>query len=115
MLGVKPGGGTVHWRPFDPAKPLANPHAVIVGGSGYGKTETLKVFLSELRRAGVATLVFDFKDDYVQPEFVEQLGATVHYSEDGLPVNPMIPGVDPHPGTSAACSHKMRARLVQSA
>jgi hypothetical protein len=105
MLGTKPGGGAVYWRPFDQAKSLANPHAVIVGGSGSGKTETLKVFLSELRRAGVGCLVFDFKDDYVQRDFVEQLGASVHFAEDGLPVNPMVPGVDPHRGLVEITSH----------
>jgi hypothetical protein len=105
MLGQKPGGGAVHWRPFDTAKALANPHAVIVGGSGSGKTETLKVFLAELRRAGVGCLVFDFKDDYVQPDFVEQVGATIHFAEDGLPVNPMIPGIDPHRGLVEITSH----------
>jgi len=104
-LGEKPGGGLVCWEPFREGHPVYNPHTVVVGGSGSGKTETLKVFLSELRRSGVACLVFDFKDDYVQPAFVGQIGAAVHYAEDGLPLNPMVPGVDPLTSRSDVTSH----------
>ena len=105
VLGEKPGGGAVHWQPFREGRPIYNPHTVIVGGSGSGKTETLKVFLLELRRCSVGCLVFDFKDDYVQPGFVEQLGATVHLAEDGLPVNPMVPGFDSLTGRTDITNH----------
>lgn len=105
FLGDKAGGGAVVWQPFRDGQPIYNPHTVIVGGSGSGKTETLKVFLYELHRAGIACLVFDFKDDYVQPAFTERLAATVHYAEDGLPLNPMVPGVDPLTGRSDVTSH----------
>jgi hypothetical protein len=105
LLGEKAGGGEIHWQPFRDGQPVYNPHTVVVGGSGSGKTETLKVFLLELRRAGIACLVFDFKDDYVQPAFAERISATVHYAEDGLPLNPMVPGIDPLTGRSDVTSH----------
>jgi hypothetical protein len=105
LLGEKPGGVSVYWRPWRDGRHIYNPHTAVIGGSGSGKTETLKVFLSEFSHIGVACLVFDFKDDYVQPEFVSRLGATVHYAEDGLPVNPMVPGVDPLTGRIDVTSH----------
>jgi hypothetical protein len=106
LLGEKTGGGgPVFWRPRKEGRQIYNPHTVIIGGSGSGKTETLKVFLSELHWAGVGCLVFDFKDDYVQPDFVSFLNATVHYAEEGLPVNPMVPGVDPLTGRIDITSH----------
>jgi hypothetical protein len=105
LLGEKAGGEVIYWQPFRDGQPVYNPHTVVVGGSGSGKTETLKVFLLELRRAGIACLVFDFKDDYVQPAFAERIAATVHYAEDGLPLNPMVPGIDPLTGRSDVTSH----------
>ena len=105
FLGDKAGGGTISWQPFRDGQPIYNPHTVVVGGSGSGKTETLKVFLLEIHRAGIATLVFDFKDDYVHPAFTERISAKVHYVEDGLPLNPMVPGVDPLTGRSDVTSH----------
>ena len=105
LLGAKAGGEDIYWQPFRDGRPVYNPHTVVVGGSGSGKTETLKVFLLELRRAGIACLVFDFKDDYVQPAFAERISATVHYAEDGLPLNPMVPGIDPLTGRSDVTSH----------
>ena len=105
LIGEKPSGEPVIWKPIVNGRPVYNPHLVIVGGSGSGKTETIKSFLWELHRSGVGCLVFDFKDDYVQPEFAQKLGATVHLAEDGLPLNPMIPGVDPLTGRSDIVSH----------
>jgi len=105
LLGEKASGEAIHWQPFRDGQPVYNPHTVVIGGSGSGKTETLKVFLLELRRAGIACLVFDFKDDYVQPAFAERISATVHYAEDGLPLNPMVPGIDPLTGRSDVTSH----------
>ena len=105
LLGEKIGGEVISWQPYRNGIPIYNPHTVIVGGSGSGKTETLKAFLWELNRAGVGCLVFDFKDDYVQPSFAEQVSATIHLAEDGLPLNPMVPGIDPLTGRSDVNSH----------
>lgn len=105
LLGEKARGETISWQPYRNGHPIYNPHTVIVGGSGSGKTETLKAFLYELNRAGIACLVFDFKDDYVQPAFAQQVNATIHLAEDGLPLNPMVPGIDPLTGRSDVNSH----------
>jgi hypothetical protein len=105
MLGEKTGGEIISWQPYRNGQPIYNPHTVIVGGSGSGKTEALKAFLLELNRAGIACLVFDFKDDYVQPDFAQKVSATIHLAEDGLPLNPMVPGIDPLTGRCDVNSH----------
>jgi hypothetical protein len=105
-LGVKsPGAGEVVWEPFRSQQPSYNPHTIVLGGSGSGKTETIKAFLSELNAAGVGCVVFDFKDDYVGSDMVAGLGANIHLAEDGLPINPMLPGIDPLTGRVDVKSH----------
>lgn len=104
-LGDKSTKDQVFWRPFLKTAPLNNPHTVVVGGSGSGKTETLKVFLHELNRQGIACIVFDFKDDYVNHDFTKAINAKIHLVEGGLPLNPMIPGVDPLTGFINLTNH----------
>ncbi len=50
----------VFWIPKDGN----NPHLIAVGGSGSGKTETLKVIMLELKKQKVNSLVFDFHNDF---------------------------------------------------
>lgn len=51
----------VFWTP----ESEQNPHLLISGASGSGKTETLKVICEELNRQNVPLLIFDFHDDYL--------------------------------------------------
>ncbi len=81
--------GAVTWEPYHPASRLNNAHVVILGSSGSGKTQTLKAFLYEAKRQGTPVLVLDFKDDYVDDGFLESIGASCYYAEDGLPVSPL--------------------------
>jgi len=50
----------IYWKP----QKEQNPHLLISGMSGSGKTETLKVICHELRNQGVPLLIFDFHNDF---------------------------------------------------
>lgn len=50
--------GTVSWRPLA----LPNPHLLIVGGSGSGKSQTIKAIAHDLRKA-TAIVVLDVHGD----------------------------------------------------
>jgi len=52
----------ITWKP----NKEQNPHMIISGGSGSGKTETLKVICHELYRNGITLLIFDFHDDFLE-------------------------------------------------
>jgi hypothetical protein len=88
----------VWWDPLSPAGRLTNGHLVILGAAGSGKTQALRSFLYELHRAGVPSLVLDFKDDYVQPNFLDIIGANLHDATDSLPINPLALPVDNQTG-----------------
>lgn len=51
----------VFWTP----ESEQNPHLLISGASGSGKTETLKVICEELNRQNIPLLIFDFHDDFL--------------------------------------------------
>lgn len=79
--------------------PLANHNIVITGDPGKGKTQTIKGLIHEIRANNIPLLTFDFKDDYVDKEFlkaekIELLDIIV----EGLPFNPLIPSIDPNQG-----------------
>ncbi len=59
LLG-KDDSGNVYWAP----KKEKNPHFMVVGTSGSGKTETLKAVVHELNSAGVPSLIIDFHQDF---------------------------------------------------
>ena len=50
---------SVYWNP-DPDTGAANPHVLILGESGFGKTYTICCLLAELAERGVHSLVFDY-------------------------------------------------------
>lgn len=56
-------GGDLFWRPE--AHP--NPHVLIVGGSGTGKTWTMRLLARELSQRGRPCLLLDFHGDLVLP------------------------------------------------
>jgi hypothetical protein len=59
-----------------------NPHLLLIGGSGSGKTETIKSIIFELSKNKINTLVIDFHDDFKQLSDniidFEKTGATIH-------------------------------------
>ncbi len=67
-----------------------NPHMLISGSSGSGKTETLKVICSELKKNKVPLLIFDFHNDF--GEFADNI-----VNEENIKIHPLqiLPGEKP--------------------
>ena len=103
LLGASPGE---YGKPrdvwFDPQSPedrLPNPHLMITGETGSGKTQATKTILAELRPFDIPALILDFKDDYSEPTYSETEGMSVYDpSEQSLPFNPLAPALDPRNG-----------------
>ena len=92
--------------PFDPRLPNAN--AVVVGGSGTGKTFFMQTLLSQLFNADVSAYILDVKQDY--KDLVELFGGKmirISTAEANLP-NPF----DLEPGQSVPDEMKMRFLLA---
>jgi hypothetical protein len=103
LLGTAPGEyGKPREIWFDPASPegrLPNPHLMITGETGSGKTQATKALLAEMRPLGIPALILDFKDDYSEPVYAESEGLNVYDpNEQSLPFNPLAPAVDPRSG-----------------
>jgi hypothetical protein len=102
-LGIAPGE---YGRPreiwFDPEAPedrLPNPHLMITGETGSGKTQATKAILADLRRFDVPALILDFKDDYSEQVYADAEGLSVYDpSDQSLPFNPLAPAADPRSG-----------------
>jgi DNA phosphorothioation-dependent restriction protein DptH len=97
-------GQPINW---DPHK-SANPHVLIVGESGYGKTYTASCLISELAHSSVPSIVFDYGQGFslrdAPSEFREWARPIeFHLSRDGIGINPLqIFPVDLHgPATVA--------------
>ena len=90
FIGRDEGDHEVHWLPNDGSQPLDNFGFLVTGDPGSGKTQTLRAVIADCRRAGIPALVFDFKNDFSQPEFLSQVGLVGHdVRELGLPYNPL--------------------------
>jgi hypothetical protein len=82
------------WKPTD-TNEFLNPNIAILGTMGTGKTQTVKSMLKQLKSQedlntdgeSLGILVFDYKDDYVDDEFVNATGATV-LEPSNIPINP---------------------------
>jgi DNA phosphorothioation-dependent restriction protein DptH len=103
LLGTAPGEyGKLREIWFDPQAPedrLPNPHMMITGETGSGKTQATKTILAELRWFEVPALILDFKDDYSEMAYAEAEGLNVYDpSDESLPFNPLAPAVDPRSG-----------------
>ncbi len=103
LLGIAPGEyGKPREIWFDPQAPedrLPNPHLMITGETGSGKTQATKAILADLRPFEVPALILDFKDDYSEPVYAEAEGFNVYDpSDQSLPFNPLAPAVDPRSG-----------------
>ncbi|MDP2815738.1 MAG: type IV secretion system DNA-binding domain-containing protein, partial [Rectinemataceae bacterium] len=86
FIGKDPLGNDITW---DSTK---NPNfgIMVTGDPGYGKTQTIRALMSELRKKGYPVLVFDFKNDYSDNDFVKELNLKVYdIVENGLPFNPL--------------------------
>ena len=66
---------------------LSNGHLVLIGGSGSGKTTTLRHITGQLRSAGVPVLILDFHGDITPAGSREQL-YRFQYADNSVFVNP---------------------------
>jgi hypothetical protein len=103
LLGTAPGEyGRAREIWFDPAAPedrLPNPHLMITGETGSGKTQATKAILADMRPFDVPALILDFKDDYSEQVYAETEGFSVYDPNDQtLPFNPLAPAIDPRSG-----------------
>jgi hypothetical protein len=97
--------GAVSWRPLA----LPNPHLLVVGGSGSGKSQTIKAIAYELRKA-TAVVVLDVHGDLALD------GATTHelHFESEYGINPLVLSLDPKGGGPTAQREIVRTRLQRT-
>jgi len=86
-------GRDVYWTP-DPRSGLANPHVMVIGESGFGKTYTVACMLAELARKGIHSIVFDYGQGFsldTAPETFVHVSnpLEIHASRDGVEINPL--------------------------
>jgi hypothetical protein len=85
VLGTAAGGSDeVSWR----VSIRANPHLMLVGLPGMGKTTCLINICRQLAGAGVAPIVFSYHDD-IDEKLQESLGDLDFVDYDGLGFNPL--------------------------
>ena len=77
----------VFWNP----KREKNPHLITVGGSGSGKTETLKAIMLELKKQKINSIILDFHNDFkvFADNLVQIDKATLHPLEVQLNEKPL--------------------------
>jgi len=82
----------VYWN-TDPKNGAANPHLLILGNSGFGKTYSITGILAELAKREVVPVVFDYGQGFTSaalpPEFLDMV--------DVIEINAAVEGVDINP------------------
>jgi DNA phosphorothioation-dependent restriction protein DptH len=85
VLGEAAGGGDeISWR----VSIRANPHLMIVGLPGMGKTTSLINICRQLEKAGITPIVFSYHDD-IDAKLAESLGELNLVEYNGLGFNPL--------------------------
>ena len=83
----------IYWDP-DPQSGIGNPHLMIIGESGYGKTYTTQCLITELAQKNIPSVVFDYGQGFslntVSQAFLECANPTeILASERGIDINPL--------------------------
>ncbi|MFI5461336.1 MAG: helicase HerA domain-containing protein [Isosphaerales bacterium] len=86
-------GEEVVWNP-DPGSGAVNPHVLILGESGFGKTYTIASLSAELAQENVVSVVFDYGQGFspatLPPEYVAATNPLeLHVGRDGVDINPL--------------------------
>lgn len=97
-LGKSSEGMPLFWNPSE----LPNPHIILTGQPGSGKTQSLMTMVTRLwQEHRVPSLLFDFQGEYKdKSDFIQETQAQViSIIEEGIHFNPLDPGMDTdHPG-----------------
>lgn len=86
-------GDAIYWNPQD-AGAAMNPHLMIMGESGSGKTYAVQCLVAELAQRKVPSILFDYGQSFelphLDPAFKKFAGIREHLiGEEGLPINPL--------------------------
>jgi DNA phosphorothioation-dependent restriction protein DptH len=83
----------LYWRPTVPNL-VPNPHLMIMGESGSGKTYAIQCLLSELANGQIPSIIFDYGQGFdlstLDPVFV-RYAKPIEYrlGDEGIPINPL--------------------------
>ena len=69
----------------------------VLGASGVGKTQTMKVISRELSDFDVKPIIIDFNQDFVGSKFTQSVGAEIHNAESGINFNPLAVQINKTP------------------
>ena len=83
----------IFWNPF-PKSGAINPHALIVGESGAGKTETIRSIVTELAQKGINSIIFDYGQGFSLKDAPSEFLEFAHPIEikairEGVNINPL--------------------------
>jgi hypothetical protein len=86
-------GEEVSWNP-DAGSGAANPHVLILGESGFGKTYTVASLSAELAQENVISIVFDYGQGFSPATLPAEFGPAtnpleLHAGRDGVDINPL--------------------------
>jgi hypothetical protein len=86
-------GEEVFWNPA-PTGGSANPHVLVFGESGFGKTYTIASVAAELARKGIVCIVFDYAQGFspsaLPKEFLTAAKPVeLHAGREGIDINPL--------------------------
>jgi len=98
-LGKGRGDQVVSWE----IETKGSPHGIIVGASGFGKSHTTKKIISDISKAGVPCLVFDFHGEIKKKKIPHYDPISIDISRKGLPFNPFAFKFDTASPVTMAC------------
>jgi DNA phosphorothioation-dependent restriction protein DptH len=83
----------VYWNP-DPETGAANPHVLVLGESGFGKTYMISCLLAELAQENITSVIFDYGQGFSREsspaEFVKATNPLELLAvRDGIDINPL--------------------------
>jgi len=83
----------VYWN-YHPNTGSVNPHVLIVGETGYGKTYAAQCITAELNKKGLTTIIFDYGQGFgieeASKEFIDLVHPSqIEASKHGVSINPL--------------------------